>query len=288
LRSYGKIVFPNLEPFHPAPGTGFSDIDTTNYVDVYNLNLENDQERSKRSKFEIVYTSSEVKSSFSLGFNILENSDEVRLNGRKLERGIDYTIDYFSGDINIMDPDAQKPDANIEIDYESANIFQLNKKTLFGMHGIYEFNEDNFLGAAGMFLNKTSIDDKIRLGQEPTKDFIWDVHGQFSKKSRWLTRMIDKLPVIQTDKESKFQINAEIAQIRPNPNTRNNKDTGDNDGVAYIDDFEGSERSTSLGLTPGIWSMASNPVWFNNSHGGVSIDQYNYSEWNTMMIVGCT
>ncbi|MCK5076832.1 MAG: cell surface protein SprA, partial [Calditrichia bacterium] len=278
LRKYGKIVFPSLEPFNPSSDAGFQGIDSSYYVDIYNLNLEDEQARSRESKFEILYTSSEVKSSFSLGFNILEGSEEVRLNGRKLERGIDYTIDYFSGDINILEPDAQKPDANIEIDYESANIFQLNKKTLFGMHGIYEFNEDNFIGAAGMFLNKTSIDDKIRLGQEPTKDFIWDVHGQFSKKSRWLTRMIDKLPIIQTDKESKFQINAEIAQIRPNPNTRNNKATGDNEGVAYIDDFEGSERSTSLGLAPGIWNMASNPVWFHNSMVSDSIDQFNFTE----------
>ncbi|MEZ4764311.1 MAG: hypothetical protein R3C26_14365 [Calditrichia bacterium] len=58
-----------------------------------------------------------------------------------------------------------------------------------------------------------------------------------------------------------MRLEAEIAQVRPNPNTFN-ESTGDNDGVAYIDDFEGSRRFTTLGIQYRIWSPASVPMRF--------------------------
>ncbi len=67
---------------------------------------------------------------------------------------------------------------------------------------------------------------------------------------------------MDTEQNSGISINAELAQIRPNPNTRNNRKTGDNNGVAYIDDFEGTERATTLGISQRIWTPASIPEVF--------------------------
>ena len=63
--------------------------------------------------------------------------------------------------------------------------------------------------------------------------------------ARWSYSFLDRLPVIETDKMTNLSIEGEIAQVLPNPNSINNAATGDPNGVAFIDDFEGSKRTTS-------------------------------------------
>lgn len=260
LAGLGKLIFPSVEPFNPTETSFFKDLHPDYRVDIYNST--DQKELTKRSKFMLEFVSRQASSTYNLGFNVMENSEEVFLNGRKLERGKDYTIDYFTGELNIINTAALAGDAKIEINYESATLFQLNKKTLLGTHARYEFDKNNFLTFTTMYLNKSTIDDKVRLGQEPTQDIIWDLQGRFQKESRWVTMMLNKLPFVESEQLASLTIDAEMAQILPNPNTRNNPKTGDNDGVAYIDDFEGSERKISLGIGQRIWTPASIPEIF--------------------------
>lgn len=260
LKGIGKLIFPTLEPFNPPDTSMFKDLHPDYRADIYGVT--DSKKLNQESKFKMVYVSREVSTKFQLGFNVMENSEEVFVNGRKLEKGVGYTIDYFSGELNIIDEAAQAADANIDISYESASLFQLNKKTLLGAHARYQFNEDNYLTFTTMYLNKTTIDDKVRIGQEPTKDFIWDFQSVVKKDSRLITKMLNNLPFVNTDQTSSFSMEFEMAQIRPNPNTRNNEKTGDNDGVAYVDDFEGAERATTLGVGQRIWTPASIPEVF--------------------------
>ena len=55
-------------------------------------------------EFMIKYKHSAGSSTISLGFMIVEGSETVTLNGTVLTRGIDYTIDYFSGSLNLINP----------------------------------------------------------------------------------------------------------------------------------------------------------------------------------------
>ena len=93
------------------------------------------------------------------------------------------------------------------------------------------------------------INEKVEVGYEPIRNFIWDINGKHSFELDGLTRVINKLPIIQTDQPSSVDIEGEIAQVLPNPNHINNKATGDTKGVSYIDDFEGSKRTTHLPLS---------------------------------------
>ena len=62
-------------------------------------------------KFLIKVNSSSRGSSMNLGLRIVEGSESVKsLNGRRLEKGIDYNIDYFSGTLNFLIPEATDPD----------------------------------------------------------------------------------------------------------------------------------------------------------------------------------
>ncbi len=259
-RADGILIFPSVQPFNPPEGSRFNDkLDDKYTVDMYNFSNSNDNEFLNRSKFEMIVTSKSTKSTFDLGFYVLEGSEVVTLGGRTLQRDKDYTIDYFSGQLTLVSPEAKRSSSNIQIKYERANLFQLDKKTIFGGRMEYRFLDDSFIGLTALYLNKSTLDPKVRVGQEPFRNFVWDVNAAFKFKPRFLTEMVDALPMVETNAESRVNFEGEFAQVLPNPNTMNNESTNDNDGVAYIDDFEASKRTTTLGIRYRTWTPASPP-----------------------------
>ncbi|MGH1362927.1 MAG: cell surface protein SprA [Calditrichia bacterium] len=261
----GYLILPKLRPFDPGPtlnpnrNPDFT-FNPDLYVDVYDV--ETQTEWLQRTKFEIEVTTKSVSNTFELGFNVLEGSEKVRLNGRELKRDTDYTIDYFSGQLQISAAEARRADAQIEIEYERGQLFQLDKKSLLGARLQYDFNPENFLGFTTLYYSKSTLDQRVRLGQEPLKNWVWDVNTSLSFKPNFISSILDKLPILETSAESKLKIEAEYAQVNPNPNTFNEESLGETDGVAYIDDFEGSKRFTTLGIQYQIWTPASVPGRF--------------------------
>ncbi|MFQ5584412.1 MAG: cell surface protein SprA, partial [Calditrichia bacterium] len=106
-----------------------------------------------------------------------------------------------------------------------------------------------------------TLDQRIRVGQEPIKNLVWDVNTALNFKPNILTKVFDALPIVETSADSKLKIEAEYAQVNPDPNTFKEDGLGEK-GVAYIDDFEGSKRTTSLGVQYRIWNYASIPQRF--------------------------
>ena len=82
-----------------------------------------------------------------------------------------------------------------------------------------------------------------------------------------VTRFLDRLPVIETDKMTSVSVEGEIAQVLPNPNSINNASTGDPNGVAFIDDFEGSKRTTSPSIQRRFWKESSTPYYYDEDLG---------------------
>jgi motility/secretion related protein SprA len=257
--SEGTLIFPALNPFEPEVGGDF-EIDTSYFVDIYNTT--NTADLQDAHKFDIEVISKSTKSTFDLGFNILEGSEEVLLNGGPLKRDTDYLIDYFTGSLTLLSPEAKRSSANLEIKYEKATIFQLDKKTIMGGRAEYRFWENSFIGFTGLYLNKSTLDQRVRVGQEPFQNFVWDINTSLKFKPNFLTKAVDALPIVETNEQSTLEIEAEFAQVLPNPNTLDNPETKDYNGVAYVDDFEGSKRTTPLGIRYQTWTPASPPAQF--------------------------
>ncbi len=257
----GILIFPALQPFDPPAESRFHGrLPEGDLVKIYDLSTTNTQAFLENHKFDMIVTSKSTKSTFDLGFYVLEGSEVITLGGRTLERDKDYTIDYFTGQLTLVSPEARRSSSDIQIKYERANLFQLDKKTIFGGRLEYRFWDNSFVGLTALYLNKTTLDQRVRVGQEPFRNFVWDVNAAFKFKPRIITRLLDALPIVETNAESRINIEGEFAQVLPNPNTMNNSKTGDNDGVAYIDDFEASRRATTLGIRYRTWSMASVPA----------------------------
>lgn len=276
----GEVFLPYLQPFmadtlppnaNPALedalgnqlGTGGNpNLTSTPYSSLsFYDELQSSSNYQNDSKFQLMVKYSNRSSVINLAFNLIENSEEVTLDGRRLQRGSDYQIDYFSGTLTIYNEAALAPGAQLEVKYEQHEFFQLDKKIILGSRAEYKFgkNQQSYIGATALFFSKSSIDEKVRIGKEPIQNFVWDMNTKMSYDLDWLTKAIDWLPIISTDKPSTFNIQGEVAQVRPNPNTANNADLGDR-GVAYIDDFEGSRRETNLGVQMNNWTMASPPI----------------------------
>jgi len=199
---------------------------------------------------------------------VIDGSESVTLGSQTLVRGIDYTIDYFTGTLTLLNKDAVSPDAKLDIKYERNQFFQLDKKTILGARAQYDFGDNSFIGGTALYFSQSVVDEKVDVGYEPMRNFVWDINGRLNKDLNFLTRAVNWLPLIQTDKPSSITIEGEIAQVRPNPNTLSNDDTGDPNGVGYIDDFEGSKRITSPPIMQRYWAPASAPLGKNENQRG--------------------
>jgi hypothetical protein len=99
------------------------------------------------------------------------------------------------------------------------------------------------------------------------RNFIWGLNGRFQKDLPRVTRTLDRMPLIETEQSSGFSFEGEFAQILPNPNPINNRATGDPNGVAFIDDFEGSKRTKSIPILRRFWRESSAPTDYKTGEG---------------------
>lgn len=240
----GVLIFPDLEPFNSH---------------LYDTTFVNPSDYNKYSDYDIEIKSSSASASYNLGFNVLDGSEEVNLDGRKLTKGVDYEIDYTFGSLRIINEDALRPGANLDIRYESGQVFQLDKKSLFGMRGEYHLWDQSFIGFTGIYTNERILEQRVRVGQEPVRNLVWDFNTALTFEPKIVTSLIDKLPLLDTKAPSKISFEAEVGQILPNPNTLNNTGTKDNDGVAFLDDFESSTRLTTIPINRKNWTRSSSP-----------------------------
>ena len=263
--SRGEIIFPNLRPFDPDENDPFpfpKEMESKRTRAVYDTL--NSAYIRQQSKFYFEVTSSRRNPNLQLGINVIPNSEEVRLNGVVLQKGTDYVIDYDFGQLTLLREDATNPDANLEVNYERQQLFAMDKKSIAGARAEYTLfengNNRSFIGATMLYLNQKTLDRRVRVGQGPMRNLVWDVNTQLRFEPNFLTKALDALPILSASAPSTFNFEGEIAQILPNPNTLNNEKTGDDNGVAYLDDFEGSRRQISLGVIRSGWHPASPPT----------------------------
>ncbi len=213
---------------------------------------------SNDSRFTIEVDYANRSSTINLGFMVVEGSEQVFKGEVPLKRGIDYQIDYFSGTI-VLNEDVD-PNANIRVVYDKHQLVTFDKRTVLGLRSQMDLGEHSFLGGTALYYNQSVVNEKVEVGYEPMRNFIWGLNGRIENEIAGLTRALDRLPVIETDAPSKFSVEGEFAQILPNPNPVNNSATGDRKGVAYIDDFEGAKRTTSLPVQRRFWKESSAPL----------------------------
>jgi cell surface protein SprA len=202
--------------------------------------------------------SASVTSTFNIGFNVVENSVRVQLNGRELNLGADYVVDYNIGQVTIRNDAALVPGADLKITYEQNDLFSLASKTLLGLRGLYEFDKKTKLGFSLLNLNQKTLSDKVRIGEEPLNNTIYGVDFQTEIDMPIVTQALDN--IISTRANSSLSLKGEFAYMNPDPNTKKSTISSDNnESIAYIDDFEGSKRTIPIGISYTSWKDLSPP-----------------------------
>ncbi|MBI4417211.1 MAG: cell surface protein SprA, partial [Ignavibacteriales bacterium] len=274
----GEIIFPSLEPFADNIRNRFLEIfqpstpqERANVltladsfaVDVLYDTTYNGAQTSKVERFTIEGSIvSGVQSKFNLGFNVADGSVSVEAGGVPLKRNEDYTVDYLTGTVVILNPVYLVSGTNIQIKYEANDLFQLASKSLVGARAELQVSRNSLLGFTIMNLNQQTLSDKVRLNEEPISNTIMGFDGGTSFELDFLTRALNWLPGIRTNAASSLALKGEAAYMLPDPNTRKSTIAQDGDvGVAYIDDFEGVRRTIPLQIADAAWRDASAPSY---------------------------
>jgi len=272
----GKIIFPYLEPFGSRirdvlieTGLMEEQISPIVFSELYEQKKVNAGQLSKNN-FYLIEGSSKggTSGSYSLDFGLVEGSVKVFANGRELTEGTDYVVDYSIGSITILDEQYLKKGQEIKIEYEKNQFAQIEQKNFTGLRAEYEFTDNIRIGSTYFKLKEKPLQDKIRIGDEPVNNTVIGLDANARFDLPWMTRAIDKVPLLQTNAPSSFSVSGEFAQLRPGVAQtnavsdaigRNELFEDEENGLSFIDDFEGSEISLSF-LNPSRWNLAAAPA----------------------------
>ncbi len=269
----GEITFPSSQPFAKGLRDYFTKIGNPEIAEqytfdqVYDTTYDIAARNTARDRFIISgEVSGKATNRIALGaFNLAPGSVKVTLDGVPLQEYQDYIVDYYAGILTINNPRATLPNANLKVEYEQQDILNISTKTLTGLRADYQLFKTRYstgtLGGTFMYYNQSAVIDRVRLGDEPVSNSMFGFDAKFNLDAPWLTKIMDLLPFYDTKAPSSFTLQGEWAKILPNPNTRTSEIASDNgSSVVYIDDFEASQRTISLGLSPSQWKYSAPPV----------------------------
>ncbi len=258
----GLIIFPKLEPFGSNLAKEFEGDPNEEdllrryvYTSLYNKTKNDAEQDVTRNKYRIQGQGVSGSNSEILlrGLNVAEGSVRVTAGGTALVEGSDYQVDYNFGKVTILNESILNSGQKINVDYETADLFNFQTRSLLGTRLDYKYGDDINLGATFLYLNERPLITRNNLGNEPVRNIKYGFDVNIQKESRLLTKIIDAFPLLQTKEPSSVNFSAEIAQLIPGSS---NKVQGEN--ASYIDDFESTMTPFNLNGWQN-WKLASTP-----------------------------
>nr|WP_199002768.1 cell surface protein SprA [Flavobacterium sp. ASV13] len=269
----GRIIFTTKEPFgellfkklqNTGSGENYDDPNTYNanqqkYVfrNMYRNTQSGALQDSDKNKFLL---RGKYKSSGSNGipigaFNVPQGSVVVMAAGRRLVEGIDYSVDYQLGRVQILDPSLQASNTPIEVSLENNSIFGQQTRRFMGFNIEHKISDKFVIGGTYLKMTEKPFTQKSSYGQESVNNTIFGFNGNYSTEVPFFTRLVNKLPNIDTDVPSNLSIRGEVAFLKPDA-----PKASDFEGEAtiYVDDFEGSQSTIDM-RSAYAWSLASTP-----------------------------
>lgn len=257
ISSMGKIVFPVLEPFGSYLKEKIGDATIAEkyvYQELYDSTKTKAKQVSEKDKFKI-YGSYQGSSSSIINLNatnVAKGSVVVTAGGTRLTEGTDYTVDYVSGTVTIINQSIIDAGTGISVSLEDQSLYSTQRKTLMGLNLSYEFSKNLTAGATIMHLSEMPLTTKTAYGSESVNNTLFGLNLSYNGKSDWLTNLIDKLPFTTATQPSQISFTGEYAQLIAGHNKNKYGD------YSYLDDFESAKSSIDL-MTPSSWHLASTP-----------------------------
>ena len=270
----GKIIFTTVEPFGkhlfekldvPALAENYDDPLTYNsnqakYVfrSLYKTTQAAALQESAKNKFQLKGRFKSMGGDgISIGaFNVPQGSVVVTAGGRVLVEGVDYTVNYQMGKVQILDPSLQASNTPIEVSVENNSVFGQQTRRFWGLNVEHKFNDKFLMGATILNMSERPFTTKSNYGQESVNNTIFGFNTNYSTEIPFLTRLVNKLPNIDTDVPSNLSFRGEIAYLKPGASKA---DQFNGEATTYIDDFEGSQTTIDM-RSPQAWTLSSVPL----------------------------
>ena len=213
-------------------------------------------------------------------FNVPRGSVRVTAGGRVLVEGIDYSVNYQAGRVQILDPSLAASNTPIEVSLENNSVFGQQTRRFFGFNIEHKFNDKFLVGATFLRLSERPFTQKSNYGQESVNNTIFGLNTNFSTEVPFFTRLVNKLPNLDTDVPSNLSFRGEVAFLKPNASKA---DQFDGEATVYVDDFEGSQTNLDM-RSPQSWNLSATPerptigfpVTYNDFGGGATDLSYGY------------
>lgn len=268
----GRIIFTTKEPFGELLFKKLSTGSGENYKDLttYNANQKKYVFRSMYSNTQSAALQDSEKNKFLLrgkykssgtdgipigAFNVPQGSVVVTAAGRVLVEGIDYSVNYQFGRVQILDPSLQASNTPIEVSLENNSVFGQQTRRFMGVNVEHKIFENFLVGGTFLKMSERPFTQKSSFGQESVNNTIFGFNTNYSTEVPFLTRMVNKLPNVDTDVPSNLSVRGEVAFLRPDSPKA---DQFQGESTIYVDDFEGSQSTIDL-RSPYSWSLASTP-----------------------------
>ncbi len=259
----GRVYLPSVEPFgeYLAKALGSEAVaEKYVYQELYDSTKTIAKQIAEKNKFIITGKYKATKNDeIQLGaMNIPQGSVVVTAGGTRLTEGADYTVDYNSGIVKILNQSILDAGTAINVSLESNSEYGMQRKTMFGLNWQYDFSKSFQVGGTFMHLGEKPLTTKVAMGSEPLNNTIWGFNVAWKKESQWLTNMLDKLPFLNCTAPSSINFTGEFAQLIAG------KSRGAQGNASYIDDFENTKSDIDIS-DPKEWTLSSVPAQFPES-----------------------
>jgi hypothetical protein len=237
----GLLIFPIAHPFN------YESLSVRNRI-IY---FKNYPSAIEDKKYLIVLSYTTSRGSFNLGqFDIEEGSEKVYVNNQ-LQSPDDYEINYTTGELKFKK--VLPANADVKVSYEYRPLFSLAQKSLLGSRGEWKFADNGKIGSSIFYRQEVTSEasTKVTLGSEPFQRLIAETDIAYTYKPEFVTDLLDKIPLLNTQGDASLSFSSEGAISLPNPNTR---------GIIYLDDFEKSTISQDILMRGLVWQFSSKPV----------------------------
>jgi cell surface protein SprA len=254
----GKIIFPVIEPFGSHLKKMIADTKVASkyiFQELYDSTQTVARQMAEKNKFKLTgQYSSESGSEIRLNAtSIPQGAVKVTAGGVPLTENTDYTVDYNMGTVRIINSALIESQTPIQVSLESNQFFGFQTKTLVGTHLDYKVSDNFDIGGTILHLTERPYTQKVNFGEEPISNTIWGLNTSYKSESQLLTKIIDKIPLLNTKTPSTFSFFGEFANLIPGHSRAIS-----NAGNSYIDDFEASEIPLDL-KSFNAWTIASIP-----------------------------
>ena len=260
--NYARIMYPVLEPFGRDIKYVFATPALANqyaYTELYDSIKVIAQLFPNKNRFSMLGSSKSSGSGngneiYLNGVNIPPGSVTVSVNGIVYKENNDYTIDYPSGVLRIINPSLLAAGQNVSIQYENqASIGFAQNRAFTGLRLDYVASKYLSFGGNLVRLKEQPFFQKTLINEDPINNLMYGADVSYQKTIPKLNKYLNKLPFYNPTAPSTINAYAEVAGIKPGtPKAVLNQ--------VFIDDFEGTRSSIDLRFPALAWTLASTPV----------------------------